>query len=133
MAGMDPLGAGFVFRHFVIEVTPGNFAHLVLRAHDHGELLGFVFLSPGPIANEGREESGEAIGLVRTGGLQMPAERLGAHIDTIDRLRIGAGRTRLIRRQGSLLRRGPQLGEQPLLVGGFQCFEPHRAMVRFGK
>src|SRR5215510_7565319 len=88
---MDPLGPSLMPRDHMVEITPGNLPNFVLGAHDNRELFGVMFLAPGPVANEGGEEPGEAESLVRSGGFEMPAERLGSHINTVDRLRIGTG------------------------------------------
>ena len=54
-----------------------------------------MLFAPGAIANERGEEAGEAVGLVRAGRFQVPAERFRSHVDAVDRLRIGADESTL--------------------------------------
>ena len=68
----------------MVKVTPGDLTHFVLRAHDHRELLGVVLLPPGPIPDERREESSEAIGLVCPDRFKMSTKGFRSYIDTID-------------------------------------------------
>ncbi len=56
-----------MFRHLVVEITSRNFPDFILRAHDDGKLFGVMLFSPGSVAYERGEETGEAVGLVRAG------------------------------------------------------------------
>ena len=134
MSRVDQFRARLVFGHVVIQIAAGDLPHLVFRAHDDGELLGLVFFAPGPIPDEDREETGKPIGVVRAGGFQVAAERLGAHIDAKDRLGMGPHRRMVL--GGDRLgfdRRTQQHAEEVILISGLEGLEPHRTMRGFRK
>ena len=55
----DPFRARLMLQDTMVQITSGDFPDLVLGAHDDRKLFRLVFLPPGAISDEGREESGE--------------------------------------------------------------------------
>jgi hypothetical protein len=129
----------------VAVIGPGNFAHEVFALQDHRELAGFVMAAEGLMTDRDCEKTGEAVGLVVSGRLQVAPEWFRAHIDTENCLglrpdRAGAGmwaRTCCLCVDDAWLdwRRElePEAFQQLFLIAGFKCFQPERAMLGFGE